>query len=642
MSLVRRLAVSAVVKPLAQAVANIQSKGRGKIPEIVYTLMSRPMVDDLAEGATVNVSGLNIGSKQKRVKGNYATVGRDVIIDTDWWTDSDDVVAMRIAKHLEDLGFINILGIALCTTQDIGPASLEAFMIGEGRLNNRISVPNTPHTPTHGFGAYQPRLAALPHTIGTPEQTEKAVQMYRDLLSKATGKVDIIAIGFQNNLEELLKSPADTISPLTGLQLVTQKVNLLYAMGGSWPDSASAPASRNVAEYNFAKTPQAVAAASYVTANWPTEVIYSGYEVGYTIFSGANLQPLVGSDNVANAMQDHGDFPATGTKGRPSWDPLKVMLGGIGLADNDIPASIKAHGYTVTRGNASVDPTTGHNTFTTNTTGKHYYTTKVSTDTELRTRLNSMLYPGQMATTAPLVERITVSFPLANNGLENSTDYIHLLEEWSADKALVADGANVSSWQGTKRGLPAESPAGATTFPVKRASIGGKQALQFTSNLLHSQIITLPVDVTFYALVRFASTLTNTQTVFSQDRGTTNTTRSVHLKSNNVNPAQFISFSNTAGTTDSVGTGAPPANEWHVITGVRKANSIEVFFNGVTNGSTVISNPNIISQTLTIGGRGVGSEYLTGHYVGGIRVYYSAHDADTIAAVIQEMKGYVP
>ena len=56
-------------------------------------------------------------------------------------------------------------------------------------------------------------------------QVEEALPVLRRTLAAADDhSISYVSVGFLHNLAELLASPADTISPLTGQQLVEQKV----------------------------------------------------------------------------------------------------------------------------------------------------------------------------------------------------------------------------------------------------------------------------------------------------------------------------------------------------------------------------------------------------------------------------------
>ncbi len=106
-----------------------------------------------------------------------------------------------------------------------------------------------------------------------------AVDVYRRALaSQPDNAVVIASAGYLGNLADLLKSPADAISPLSGRDLVARKVRTLVAMGGGYPSRSG--------ENNLAGDP---AAAQYVSANWPTKLVWSGYEVGDVVHTGQTI-----------------------------------------------------------------------------------------------------------------------------------------------------------------------------------------------------------------------------------------------------------------------------------------------------------------------------------------------------------------
>ena len=71
-------------------------------------------------------------------------------------------------------------------------------------------------------------------------QVPGALEVYRRTLAAApNASVVISSIGFSWNLDALLTSPADGLSPLNGRSLVEQKVQRLVVMGGRYPTSQS-------------------------------------------------------------------------------------------------------------------------------------------------------------------------------------------------------------------------------------------------------------------------------------------------------------------------------------------------------------------------------------------------------------------
>ncbi len=116
--------------------------------------------------------------------------------------------------------------------------------------------------PSPGFPAEIVRR--FPHRFQESKVYPDAVTLYRQLLAKQPdGSAIIVAVGPLRNLANLLKSPADEISPMDGKALITKKVKRLEVMGGNYPSSASV---KNP-EWNFKQDPTS---AALVCAEWPT------------------------------------------------------------------------------------------------------------------------------------------------------------------------------------------------------------------------------------------------------------------------------------------------------------------------------------------------------------------------------------
>ncbi|KAI9037476.1 inosine/uridine-preferring nucleoside hydrolase [Aspergillus affinis] len=104
------------------------------------------------------------------------------------------------------------------------------------------------------------------------------VRLYRQSLARAKPHgVKIASIGLLDNLADLLDSPGDRISNMTGYELVRQKVNDLVIMGGEYPSGL---------EDNSRRSP---GAAAKVVLDWPSKIVFSGSELGRDVFSGAKF-----------------------------------------------------------------------------------------------------------------------------------------------------------------------------------------------------------------------------------------------------------------------------------------------------------------------------------------------------------------
>ncbi len=299
---------------------------------------------------------------------------KNIILDTDWWTDCDDCVAVRVLANAHKKGIINFLGANIDTYFEKSPYSLELFAKECGLTDFEIAVDYNAvdkdkfpkencyqHKIIEKFGSFD----VLPN-----KKYNSSVSFYRKLLSNSEEKTDIIAIGFQNSLADLLKSEADDISPLSGFELVKNKVNKLWAMAGKWDVE-------NGAEYNIAHNNNSVYGGIYVSENWPTEITFLGFEVGESVITGGNKILKDENDVLRVAMEAHGS-----SKGRSSWDPMTAMLAIIGNED-------KAGYFTVT-GQAKIDEN-GRNNFIENPNGKHKYIIKKFEDNYYSEQINNFI-----------------------------------------------------------------------------------------------------------------------------------------------------------------------------------------------------------------------------------------------------------
>jgi hypothetical protein len=200
---------------------------------------------------------------------------------------------------------------------------------------------------------YQKRLAGFARDVLNNEMVPDALALYRRLLAEAKEPVEILEIGFHQVTGALMNSPADDISPLTGVELVLRKVKKFWVMAGKWDEDGGK-------EYNFCNTRRTSDGAAVFCENCPVPVTFLGWEVGHHVITGGKLSE---DDFLHLALKDHGS-----ENGRHSWDPMLVMLALVGDEE-------KA-GYSVVRGKASLDAQTGENHFAEMAEGLHAYVVK--------------------------------------------------------------------------------------------------------------------------------------------------------------------------------------------------------------------------------------------------------------------------
>ena len=295
-------------------------------------------------------------------------MARNFILGTDWGADCDDCVAVRVLSRSVKAGKANLLGIGINCVKEHAYASLKAFLSLEG-IDVPVGIDPRSHE-TDGWTwteNYQPRLAKLKPELSNKD-AESAVRVYRRAIAEAEGKVEIMEIGFLQVLGDFLKSPADDISPKTGMELCREKVEKIWLMAGRWDIE-------NGREFNVAWTPLAREGSNYVFENCPVPMVFLGWEVGDSVITGSKLSH---DDHLWQAMADHGY-----ANGRSSWDPMLIMLAMIGDEE-------KA-GYNTVKGFARTDKSTGLNNFTPDLNGNHTFVIKKFDDSYYANQIDEII-----------------------------------------------------------------------------------------------------------------------------------------------------------------------------------------------------------------------------------------------------------
>ncbi len=275
---------------------------------------------------------------------------RKIILGTDWWTDCDDCVAMRLIANAHKSGEIELLGVGMNGCMQYSAPSLSAFLCAEGLGDIPIGIDLDGTDFAGNYFKYQEPLIKYPHNIEKNSDCENAVSMYRRILLESDEKVDIIEIGFCQILSGLLESE-------NGIELVKEKVNRFYLMAGAYDKEVGS-------EHNFNNNMRSRKAGHIFCEKCPVPVTFLGFEVGESVLTGYGLA----DDDILNiCMVNHGHAK----HGRSSWDPMTALLAVIG--------NPKKAGYSTVNGTVYVDPETGENRFTKGD-GLHQYVVKEMPD----------------------------------------------------------------------------------------------------------------------------------------------------------------------------------------------------------------------------------------------------------------------
>ncbi|KAH7635721.1 inosine-uridine preferring nucleoside hydrolase-domain-containing protein [Sordaria sp. MPI-SDFR-AT-0083] len=297
---------------------------------------------------------------------------KNLIVDTDLFSDVDDAGALLLASTSHQ---INLLGVMVNkpSTYSVLAASAIVSYYTQKSQNKAVPIGVFRHPTSDGtviplpnstfldvvywhLGEFASKIA---YQFGSPsspdyvkgdgpsipwghaEDAWSAVELYRKLLSEADDEsITIASIGFLDNLSLLLDSEPDLFSPLTGRQLISQKVAELVVMGGRYPAGKGWNFFGSDPEIPHRNGGNGLGLGSKGTANvinnWPTpqrdgwkgRVVYVGDEVGGNVLTGAELvKEGPKGDPVRRAYKYYAHGEA-----RPSWDPVAVLyaIGGLG------------------------------------------------------------------------------------------------------------------------------------------------------------------------------------------------------------------------------------------------------------------------------------------------------------------------
>lgn len=313
-----------------------------------------------------------------RATGTSRSAPRPVIIDTDLYSDVDDVGALAIANVLHNCGLCDLRGIAINTPSKYGALAVSfehlknpLFILSLSVFRSSSLPPPTPlqasaintyyNNPDIPISALQPftdeiyvddysflrsdyasKLAThfpnynntlqreedditIPVYSSTNEtetetkSLETPLEMYTRLLESTTedNSVTIISLGFLTNLATLLNTSS-------GYELVQSKVREIIIMGGTYPGPGW--------EFNFGEFPSAT---KTVLENFPpnVQVTFSGFELGADVFSGKGLKKQCDEEERDNSpiRAAYEWYVGRCSTLRESWDPITTLYGILGL-----------------------------------------------------------------------------------------------------------------------------------------------------------------------------------------------------------------------------------------------------------------------------------------------------------------------
>lgn len=241
-----------------------------------------------------------------------------IIYDADMGPMIDDVGGLAVLHALEDKGEAEILATIASNRHHTIAQIFDVLNTYYGHPNIPIGVPDGPAVEIKDvpefpiLGGWTDKLVQnYPTDIRSNEVVPSAVEVYRKVLSEQPdNSVVIVTVGFMTNMADLLASTADEYSTMNGKELIKAKVKKLVSMAGTFPDGR---------EYNLYKD---MRASKFAFENWPTEIIYSGFEIGAKVQTGYKL---IKNDEIENSpVRDV--YRMKIDKNRSSFDHTAVLV----------------------------------------------------------------------------------------------------------------------------------------------------------------------------------------------------------------------------------------------------------------------------------------------------------------------------
>lgn len=250
-----------------------------------------------------------------------------LIFDTDMGNDVDDALALGVIHALQTRGECELLAVTVTKDNDLCAPYIDAVNTFYGRGDIPIGVVKGGMTPEPG--KFLPLCMQrdgdklrYPRSLASGKDAPDATKLLREVLSKQPdGTVVIAQVGFSTNLVRLLASKPDDHSPLSGRELAARKVKLLSIMAGAF---TTIRGNKRYLEYNVVKD---IPSAKTIATDWPTKIVYSGFEIGISIpypaesierdYRYVEHHPLAESYRLYNPPPHN----------RPTWDLTSVLYG---------------------------------------------------------------------------------------------------------------------------------------------------------------------------------------------------------------------------------------------------------------------------------------------------------------------------
>jgi hypothetical protein len=204
-----------------------------------------------------------------------------IIFDTAFGGDADDLGALTMLNHLHNAGECALLAVMNWNNEQYSLPAI--YAVNKYLGNPSIPIGTRKDGLWYSEAQYGKPIVDLLGSHISIENVTDTTQLYREILSSAEdNSITLITVGPLLNIKRLLESEADTISPMSGSELIHQKVSRVVIMGGQFPSGQN--------EWNFNGNMPGVTKSVINALTLP--ITFSGYELGAAIKAGEELNSL--------------------------------------------------------------------------------------------------------------------------------------------------------------------------------------------------------------------------------------------------------------------------------------------------------------------------------------------------------------